>query len=376
AADSPRERLLMDFNWRFHLGDAPDAGAKFDYPEVPDLAKTRLNEVGVGAQLIANLPDPVASNLGAGVSFVQPIFDDTRWRALDLPHDWAVELPFNTNADYHHGYKPVGKGFPESSIGWYRREFMLPSSDRGRRLWIEFDGVYRDSLVWLNGHCLGRHPSGYGSFRYDISDIANFGGVNVLAVRVDASRFEGWFYEGAGIYRHVWLEKASPLCVEPNGLFVWTTFPENLPEGPAAIQLRARLLSYLAKSADVAVTSGIFDPEGKSVSLFTGATNMEDFSKGEVRLIGAVPSPILWSPESPKLYQLVTTVEAGGKVMDRIETPFGIRTVGFDAKRGFLLNGKPYVIQGTCNHQDHAGVGTAMPDALQYFRLKKLKEMG
>ena len=375
AADSPRERLLMDFNWRFHLGDAPDATNKFDYPEVSDLAKIRLNEIGLGFQLITNLPDPVTANLGADVSFTRPNFDDSKWRSLDLPHDWAVELPFNTNADFHHGFKPVGRGFPENSIGWYRRVFALPTSDQGKRLWIEFDGVYRNSLVWLNGHCLGRHPSGYGSFRYDISDIANYGGTNVLAVRVDASRFEGWFYEGAGIYRHVWLEKDPPLCIAPDGLFVWSKFPNNLPEGPAEIHVQTHLFNYLTNSVYVTVRCEILDPDGKSVSFFTSETNMEDFSKKEVTLVGAVPLPFLWSPESPALYRLITTIENSGKVMDRIETPFGIRTVAFDTN-GFLLNGRHYVIKGTCNHQDHAGVGTAMPDALQYFRVKKLKEMG
>ncbi len=375
-ADSPRERLLMDFNWYFHLGDAPDAGGKFDYPEVNDLAKTRINEIGLGAQLIANLPDPVATNLGGNVSFAKPDFDDRQWRPLDLPHDWAVELPFNTNADFHHGFKPVGPGFPENNIGWYRRAFTLSASDKGKRLWIEFDGVYRDSLVWLNGHLLGRHPSGYGSFRYDISDVANCGGDNVLAVRVDASRFEGWFYEGAGIYRHVWLEKASPLCIAPDELFVWTKFPNDVPTESAEIHVQTRLLNYLTNSVRVTVQCEVLDPEGRSVSLFTEGTNMEDFSRREVKLTGAVPGPELWSPESPSLYRLVTTIETGGNVTDRVETPFGIRTLGFNATNGFLLNGKPYFIKGTCNHQDHAGVGTAMPDALEYFRVKKLKEMG
>ena len=130
AAESPRERLLMDFNWRFQLGDPPEAGTNFDYPEVRDLAKTRLDEIGQGAKLIANLPDPVENNLGGNVACLKPGFDDSRWRKLDLPHDWAVELPFATNANYQHGFKTVGPSFPDSSIGWYRREFTLPASDK------------------------------------------------------------------------------------------------------------------------------------------------------------------------------------------------------------------------------------------------------
>ena len=407
AAESPRERLLMDFNWRFHLGDAPDAGKIFDYPEVRDLAKTRLNEIGQGAKLIADLPDPVENNLGSNVSFVKPSFDDSRWRSLDLPHDWAVELPFETNADFHHGFKPIGTNFHSNSIGWYRREFTLPASDAGRRLWVAFDGVYRDSLVWLNGHCLGRNPSGYSSFRYDISKVANCGGANVLVVRVDASRFEGWFYEGAGIYRHVWLEKMSPLYLEPDGLFVWTTFSNNVPGDTAAIHVQARLINYQPAPADLTVRCQVIAPDGTVAGRFENQASMADYSKKTVDLSsvigpslltaareipvpastpGAAPqfvslpsvkqSVVLWSPESPNLYKLITTIESRGKIMDRVETEFGIRTIAFDAEKGFLLNGKPYVIKGTCNHQDHAGVGTAMPDALQYFRVKKLKEMG
>jgi len=408
AAEFPRERLLMDFNWRFHLGDAPDAGSIFDYPEVKDLAKTRLDQIGEGAKLTADLPDPVESNLGADVSFVKPGFDDFAWRRLDLPHDWAVELPFATNANYQHGFKPVGPGFPENNIGWYRREFALPASDAGKKLWVEFDGVYRNSVVWLNGHCLGRNSSGYSGFRYDITKVANYGGANVLVVRVDASRFEGWFYEGAGIYRHVWLEKTSPLYLEPGGIFVWSTFPNNVPGDAATIHVQAHLINYQTNATDLTVQCDVIDPAGRLAARFKKAANMVDFSKKEIDLetiIGSsrpvrpraspVPlgpetpmteqrlgntlakrAPILWSPESPSLYRLITTVESRGKIVDRQETEFGIRTIAFDAQKGFLLNGKPYVIKGTCNHQDHAGVGSAMPDALQYFRVKRLKEMG
>lgn len=407
-ADSPRERLLMDFNWHFHLGDAPDAGRIFNYPEVRDLAKTRLNEIGEGDKLIANLPDPVETNLGSNVSFVKPRFDDSRWASVDLPHDWAVELPFETNANVQHGFKPVGTNFPSNSIGWYRREFALPAADQGRRLWITFDGVYRDSVVWLNGHCLGRNPSGYTGSRFDISKVANYGSNNVLVVRADASRFEGWFYEGAGIYRHVWLEKASPLYVEPNGLFVWSVFSNNVPSAKTTIHVQANLINYQPTVADFTVRCQVLAPDGSEAGRFEMRTNMLDYSKQTIELSSVIgpsqssiakkipalsgnpnspppplvsssaakPSLALWSPETPNLYKLITTIESGGKIMDRVETEFGLRTIAFDADKGFLLNGKPYLIKGTCDHQDHAGVGAAMPDALQYFRVKKLKEMG
>ncbi|HEY2081630.1 MAG TPA: glycoside hydrolase family 2 TIM barrel-domain containing protein, partial [Verrucomicrobiae bacterium] len=408
GAESPaggRERLLLDFNWRFELGDAPDAGTKFNYPEVSDLAKTHIDEIGRGAKLIADLPGPAQSNLGADVSFVKPAFDDSHWRALDLPHDWAVELPFSTNADFRHGFKPVGPGFPESSIGWYRREFALPASDRGKTLWVEFDGVYRNSLVWLNGHCLGRNVSGYGSFRYDISEFANCGGKNELVVRVDASRFEGWFYEGAGIYRHVWLVKTSALHFKPEGIFVFSQFTNNnLPGNFAEVHVKTQIEKSSTRYASVKWK--IFAPDGELVSRAVETATIDPDTGWDLEETLHL-SPKLWSPETPNLYKLVVEVLPfvkfadmsreeqtvasiyqsargdmsqrmfeGTNVADRVEIQFGIRTVAFDAEKGFLLNGKPYVIKGTCNHQDHAGVGSAMPDALQYFRVRKLKEMG
>jgi len=385
AADSPRERLLLDFNWRFQLGDAPDAGTNFDYPEVKDLAKTKNGEVGLEGNLVSGDPtriDPTAPDLGSHISFVQPGFDDRGWRQLNLPHDWAVELPFDEKADYKHGFKPVGPDYPQNSIGWYRRTFELPAADQGKALWLEFDGVFRNSLVWLNGHCLGRHLSGYSSFRYDISRFANFGGKNELVVRVDASRFEGWFYEGAGIYRHVWLVKTSPIHIVPDGIFVWSEFSNNVPVGPALLQLRATVANTEtnpgATTATAEVDWKIIAPGGETIPE-GGAHETEGIRPGSETEFSreiAIHSPVLWSPESPKLYHLITTVESNDKIVDQKETAFGLRTVAFDATNGFLLNGKPYTIKGTCNHQDHAGVGLAIPDALQYWRVAKLKEMG
>ena len=220
-----RERLLLDFDWQFHQGDPDDASNNgtnlFDYAEPGVLDKTRTQDLTAAAKLAAGRPDPVAINLGGKVSFVQPGFNAQDWRRLDVPHDWAVELPFNPAGNAAHGKKDIDpkKG---TNIGWYRRAFDLPAVDSGKALWLEFDGVYRNAVVWLNGRCLGRHVSGYGSFMLDISKQANFGGRNTLVVRVDATRYEGWYYEGAGIYRHVWLVKANSLHVAHWGTFVTT----------------------------------------------------------------------------------------------------------------------------------------------------------
>jgi beta-galactosidase len=345
AEAGPRERLSADFGWRFHLGN--------QWGPAQSLAKA-----------------------GSGYGPASVDFSDASWRVVDLPHDWAVELPFDPKADGGHGFKPIGDGFPQNSSAWYRRTFELPKSDAGRRIWLEFDGVFRDSTVFVNGWWVGRHESGYGSFRYDITDVANLGGKNLVAVRVDASQPEGWFYEGAGIYRHVWLVKTSPLAVAPDGVFVWSRFANNLPVGSAEIHMQARLDNALAEPAGAIVTWMIIGPDGKPVAQGQRAARLPAAGSVEVAQTVRVPSPSLWSPETPSLYRLVTQVVRAGKLVDRVETEFGIRTVAFDPQKGFLLNGKPYVIKGTCNHQDHAGVGTALPDRLQYFRIAKLKEMG
>ncbi len=342
---SPRERLLLDFGWRFHLGDS--------WSNVINLAKA-------------------GDNSGPA----KPDFPDADWRTVNLPHDWAVELPFDSTADYNHGFKPVGPGFPENDIAWYRRTFELPGTDAGKRLWLQFDGVYRDCDVFVNGWFIGHHDDGYDSFRYDITDVARPGARNVIAVRVNASQFEGWFYEGAGIYRHVWLVKTSPLAIAPDGIFVYSQFKNNVPGRKVTIQVQAQLLNCQTNSAGATVHCEIISPEGKSIKSFKGYARLKAGSKHKINLDTRFQSPELWSPESPKLYTLITTVESGGRIVDRKETEFGIRTVAFDPDKGFLLNGKHYEIKGTCNHQDAAGVGEAVPDALQYFRIRKLKEMG
>jgi len=345
AGEAPREKLLLDSGWKFYLGD--------DWGTAENLMKA-----------------------GISTGPADATFCDAAWRTVNLPHDWVVELPFDPHSDRSHGFKPVGPKFPENNAGWYRRIFTLSKSDQGRRLWLDFDGVYRDAIVFVNGYRIGRHESGYSSFRYDITDVANCGGENIVAVRVDASKFEGWFYEGAGIYRHVWLEKTSPLAIVPDGIFVYSQFTNNAPDGPVQIHIKTKLLDSQDHPADATVNYEIISPEGESIARLQQDAAVQPWLESEAKSIIIIPNPELWSPESPKLYRLVTTVASGGQWVDRQETEFGIRTFAFDPDRGFLLNGKPYVIKGTCNHQDAAGVGTALPDALQYFRIAKLKEMG
>jgi beta-galactosidase len=344
--DSPaREHILLDSDWKFHLGD--------DWGLCEDLAKSGQSG-GPG-----------------GVNF-----NDSSWRSVNLPHDWVVELPFDQRANDSHGYKPVGDNNSANSVGWYRRAFTLTSADKGKRLSLEFDGVYRDCRVYMNGYVIAHHESGYNCFRCDITDVANYDGTNVVAVRVDASRFEGWFYEGAGIYRHVWLDKTSPLAIAPDGIFVYSSFQGDSPDGPATIHVQAQVLNAENNPANATVISQILTSDGRAVATMNEAGPLKPWENKQFVQTTEISSPSLWSPESPQLYRLVTTVESDGKMVDQKETPLGIRMLGFDTTNGFLLNGKPYPIKGVCLHQDHAGVGSALPDALQYFRVLKMKEMG
>jgi beta-galactosidase len=342
----------MDANWRFAFGHPFDPAQDFDHATG---YFSYFAKAGYG-------DGPAAAK-----------FDDSAWRQLGLPHDWAVEAPFAANASPSHGYKAVGRRFPERSVGWYRKSFFIPAADLGRRISVEFDGVFRDSVVWVNGFYLGRQPSGYTGFHYDLTDYLNYGGDNAIAVRVDATMEEGWFYEGAGIYRHVWMTKTSPVHVAHWGTVVTTAMQDDSAE----ITARATVANEGPAGATFDLEQSVEDAGGRvvasgavrSVALAAGAT-------GEFPCVLAVPHPQLWSLESPALYRLVTTVRAGDAILDRYETRFGIRTAVFDPDHGFFLNGRRVELKGADNHQDHAGVGVAVPDALQEFRIGRLKEMG
>lgn len=344
-----RERLSLDRNWRFALGHAANASLDFEFARDRALVKA-----------------------GEGRGAASPAFDDSRWQRVDVPHDWAIELPFDPKGDKElaeHGFRAIGPDHPESSVGWYRRAFDIPESDLGRRISIEFDGVFRDSIVWVNGHRVGRHASGYTSFRYDITDVVNYGGRNVIAVRVDATSWEGWWYEGAGIYRHVWLVKTDPLHVAPWGTFVTSDVRED---GSALVTVRTQVCNHADTPAAFSLVSEI---ERTSVAA-TLQVDLDAWEEREIEQRMVLEQPRLWSCEAPNLYALVTTLRQGDRSADQVRTTFGIRTLRWDAERGFFLNGKHVKIKGTCNHRDHAGVGVALPDRLHELRVEKLKELG
>jgi beta-galactosidase len=348
-----RERALLDFGWRFHFGHANDSAKDFGFG---------AGRSG-GFQKTGGFLAP--SNLS---------YDDSEWTAVDLPHDWAIGLPFkNDPALASKGSYPLGRDYPETSVGWYRRVFDVPASDSGRRISVEFDGSYRETMVVFNGYYAGRHSGGYDPFSFDLTDFALPGGPNVLLVRVDATLSDGWFYEGAGIYRHVWLVKTAPVHVKKWG----TLAAAKVQPGQAAVSIRTEVENQGNGAANVRVISTILDPSGKEAGkIASTASPVPVAGERTFEQQVTVRQPALWSLEQRNLYKLVTEIESGGTVTDRYESRFGIRDLKFDPDQGFLLNGKPVKVKGTCNHQDHAGIGVALPDAIQHFRVRKLQEMG
>jgi len=354
---APREQLLFDFGWKFIFGHGADPSKDLGF--------------GSGQADFAKTGDFKFAKIG---------FDDSQWRPLDLPHDWAVELPFvhddagtGDSQLRSHGYKPLGRRYPESSVGWYRREFEIPASDAGRRIGIEFDGVFRDALVFVNGCFIGRNNNGYVPFRFDLTDFLAYGAGNYIVLRVDASFGDGWFYEGAGIYRHVWLTKTDAVH-----LGKWESTVRSSVNGKTAtLSLSTIVRNESDQSVNARPRWRVLDAGGASIAV--AESQMQSIPAWDSRPFSAVATlsnPSLWSVDEPNLYSAVVTVESDDKVRDAERVTFGIRTAVFDPDKGFFLNGKPLKLQGTCNHQDHAGVGSALPDRLQAFRLGVLREMG
>ncbi len=351
GAIGPREQLLFDFGWKFQFGNGTDPARDFGFgSSQADFSKTgdfRIAKVG---------------------------YDDSKWRLLNLPHDWAVELPFvwdDTLAS--HGFKPLGRKYPETSVGWYRREFDIPESDAGRRIAVEFNGAFRDVLVFVNGCFIGRNDNGYAPFRFDITDFLAVGAKNCIVVRVDASFGDGWFYEGAGVYRHLWLTKSDPIH-----LGKWESSVRAESKGASATLSLSSIVVNEGKDAEAASVSWqILDSTGKTVAAADApAQQVAVDGTGTFTATATIDHAALWSVETPDLYTAIVTVKTGDKVRDAERITFGVRTVKFDADHGFFLNGQSMKIQGTCNHQDHAGVGAALPDRMQAFRIGVLQQMG
>jgi beta-galactosidase len=301
-------------------------------------------------------------------------FDDKTWRKLDLPHDWSIEdlpgtsSPFNPTA-----ISQVSGGFTTGGTGWYRKTFNVPAAQKGKQTILQFDGVYMNADVYLNGKSLGTHPYGYTSFWYDITDRLNYGGNNTLAVKVRNEGENSRWYSGSGIYRHVWLKITDPVHVANWSTFITT--PE-VSTSSARVNIKATVRNDGEQDAATTITTRILDPNGREVAKAETKRSLAKNTSFDVDQNGTINSPSLWSTESPNLYKAVMEISTENGVVDRTETSFGIRTLSFDAKNGFQLNGQPLKIKGGCVHHDNGPLGARAYDRAEERRVELLKAAG
>jgi len=342
-AKHPGERLSLDLGWRFHRGDVPVTP-----PHTGDATYA-------------------STKAGAAAGAAALYFNDAGWRELDLPHDFVVEGPFEETANVAQGYRPKG-------VAWYRRSFRLDPADQGKHLELQFDGIATEAVIWVNGNIVAHSLSGYSSTYIDITAFARFGNeTNVVAVRVDSDPLEGWWYEGGGIYRHTWLVKRAPVHIVTDGVY---GHPHKGPGGGWALPVDATLANIGERVAVAEVETVLVDPQGRPVARGRASVPVDPLGRAVARLELSVADAQLWSIEAPTLYAVRTTVSVAGRQVDEAVTLCGFRTQRFDPDRGFFLNDKPVKIQGVCMHQDHAGVGVALPDSIIDFRLRRLKALG
>ena len=350
AAETGGEKfggVVINNDWTFAMGNA--ASKELDYTH--------------GTEYFTYICKAQSSNHSHAP--IMPEFDDSSWQKVSLPHDWAVDLPYSPEASHSHGYKCIGWKYPENSVGWYRKHIEIPAEDKGKQFFIEFEGIYRDSEVFCNGFYLGGERSGYASSVYTLTPYLNYGGDNVIAVRCDASLEEGWYYEGAGIYRNVRLYKSGPVSMKHYSLkisqkkadgSIWT-----VSDGTADVYVDESCIDFDYILADAAVNRDkvtceieIRDAEGRRVE------------RAERR----------WSTDSPYLYTLTVRLFYDGELSDVVTRRFGVRTLEFSPEKGLLLNGVAVKLRGANIHLDHAGVGVAVPDELWRYRISRLQEYG
>src|SRR5215203_631994 len=295
--------------------------------------------------------------------------DDSKWRQLDLPHDWSIEGEFSEKHP-----SGTGGGALPGGLGWYRKVFMIPAAARRALVFVEFDGVYRNSEVWINGHYLGKRPYGYSSFEYELTQHLVYGGRNVIAVKVDNSQQpNSRWYSGSGIYRNVWLTTVQRVYVEHWGTYV-TTPEVNSQSAKVVINTKVNNRSRVA--APVNLTTIIQDASGRVVARERRSGVAARDMGAEVSQTLEVPAPVLWSDERPYLYKVVSQLDQGGRMLDQYITPLGIRTFRFDINQGFFLNGKSVKIRGVCNHHELGSLGAAVNERAIERQLEMLKEMG
>jgi beta-galactosidase len=336
---------------------------------------------GLGLALCVLLFDRVAAAAAERTSFNQgwrffkgevvgaakPGFDDAAWRALDLPHDWAIEGPFDPM------YSPHCGGLPYYGVGWYRKHFIVPGGEAGRYYSIELDGAMSNARVFLNGQEMGGRPYGYIGFAFDLTPHLRFGGENVVAVRLAPEPESSRWYPGAGIYRNVWLDVTAAVHVARWGTYVTTP---AVSEAQATVAVRTELRNRRSQPAPVTLETDVLDAEGKEVGRTAVDRTVPAGGTDSASVQVTVERPQRWDIERPYLYRLVSVVRDGTGVLDRYVTPFGIRTLEFDKAKGFLLNGRHVRFQGVCNHHDLGALGAAVNRRATERQLEIMKKMG
>ena len=408
AQAAPQERISINDDWRFTKGDPTNCTVSLLYDVREQKTVRRLAEAEADGNSSANttasdstnspqavikqwilptgnnfIKDPSQKflrpegNLGDGVAYVQPDFDDNGWQKINLPHDWAIEGPFT-----HSGGGGMGR-LPTAGIGWYRKKLDVPAGDSGKKIFLDVDGAMSYAEVWLNGEFVGGWPFGYASWQVDLTPYIKFGGENELAIRLDNPPNSSRWYPGAGIYRNVWLEKTSPVHIAHWGTYVTT--PE-VSASSATVNLKLTVNNDLDQNANATVATEIFalDADGKKIGdavtkispiVLQLAAKTNSTAEGNA----TIANPKLWGPpptQKPNRYVAVTTVSQDGKVVDSYETPFGIRTIKFDPTEGVFVNGEHIDLKGTANHHDLGALGAAFNTRAAQRQLEMLQEMG
>lgn len=341
---STRVVMSMDKGWSFHAGDIENASEKTH-------------------GYIYN-----TSKAGACPGVPQGDYDVRDWEVVNLPHDWAIHGPFSEDGAADWGYRKGGKA-------WYRKAFLLPEEYQGKELTIEFEGIATNAVVYFNGSVIHRSFSGYTPFQIDISDRAHFGATpNILAVFVDADAWEGWWYEGAGIYRHVWLNIKNRVHIPQYGLSVSM---EEIGENRWKVNLYTNICNQTEKDAEVRILTTLVDPDKElEVNINNEGVVCEAGEESLVETEFTIEDPKVWDINNPNTYNVITKVYMDDELIDSDKTVCGFRTIAMDAEKGFLLNGRPVKLFGTCNHQDFGGLGVAVPDSIHEYRIERLKAMG
>lgn len=299
-------------------------------------------------------------------SFCERGFNDSLWRTLSLPHDWSVEANFSKENSGRNAWLPGG-------IAWYRKSFVLPENYKGKSIEIQFDGVYKNATLWVNQNPVGVQHDGYTSFRYDITELLSFERENTIAVRVDNSNQPNCrWYSGSGIYRNVWLNITSATHIETWGTFITT--PEVSKE-EATVKI-VSTLENMDDAKELNIETIIYSPNGKEVAKENSELKIGNYQSTDITQTLTVKHPQLWSVDSPHIYEAITYVKAGNTILDEYKSTFGIRTIEFDAEKGFFLNGENMKMKGVCLHHDAASLGGAVPDEVWERRLQKLKDIG